>query len=307
MSEIATDSPQRPRRRRRGSGDSLKKPFLAGQLEWGAVTYLDDPTQPVDPDGVEAIHDASMRILEEIGILFLNDEALDILKAAGCEVDYETKRVCMDRGFVMEAVSRAPSQFTITPRNPAHEIIVGGRHVNFGQVASAPNVMDLDRGRRVGNRADYQDLLRLAQAYNCIHLNCGYPVEPIDIHASIRHLDAHYDMLTLTDKVIHAYSLGPERIEDVMEMARIAGGLTDEAFESRPHMFTNINSSSPLKHDWPMLDGAMRAARRGQVVIISPFTLAGAMAPVSLAGALTQQNAEALAGFVLAQVVRPGA
>ena len=311
MSDVAADSPQRSShrsgRRRRGGGESPKKPFLAAQMEWGAVTYLDDPTQPVDPDGVEAIHDASMRILEEIGILFLNDEALDILKVAGCEVDYETKRVRMDRGFVMEAVDRAPAQFTITPRNPDHQITIGGRHVNFGQVASAPNVMDLDRGRRVGNRADYQDLLRLAQAYNCIHLNCGYPVEPIDIHASIRHLDAHYDMLTLTDKVIHAYSLGPERIEDVMEMARIAGGLTNEAFESRPHMFTNINSSSPLKHDWPMLDGAMRAARRGQAVIISPFTLAGAMAPVTIAGAVTQQNAEGLAGVALLQQVRDGA
>ena len=150
MSDVAADSPQRSShrsgRRRRGGGESPKKPFLAAQMEWGAVTYLDDPTQPVDPDGVQAIHDASMRILEEIGILFLNDEALDILKAAGCEVDYETKRVRMDRGFVMEAVDRAPAQFTITPRNPDHEITIGGRHVNFGQVASAPNVMDLDRG-----------------------------------------------------------------------------------------------------------------------------------------------------------------
>ena len=279
MSETVTDAPQRARRRRRGGEAAPKKPFLAEQLPWEAATYLDDPTQPVDADGVEAIHNASMRILEEIGILFLNDDALDVLKAAGCDVDYETKRVRMDRGFVMEMAQKAPAQFTITPRNTDREITVGGRHFNFGQVASAPNVMDLDRGRRVGNRADYQDLLRLSQAYNCIHFNCGYPVEPIDIHASIRHLDAHYDILTLTDKVLHAYSLGPERIEDVMEMVRIAGGMTAEEFESRPHMFTNINSSSPLKHDWPMLDGAMRAARRGQVVFISPFTLAGAMAP----------------------------
>jgi len=205
MSEIGSDSAPHSRRLRRGDGARLKAPFLASQLEWGAVTSLDDPTQPVDPDGVEAIHDASMRILEEIGILFLNDTALDVLKAAGCKVDYDTKLVHMDRDFVMEAVGRAPKQFTITPRNPDREITIGGRHVNFGQVASAPNVMDLDRGRRVGNRADFQDLLRLAQSYNCIHMNCGYPVEPIDIHASIRHLDAHYDILTLTDKVIHAY------------------------------------------------------------------------------------------------------
>ena len=308
MSEITADAPTQGRRRRRG-GDAAKPklPFLANQLEWGPATYLDDPAQPIDAEGVEAIHEASMRILEEIGILFLNDDALDVLVAAGCKVDRDTKRVHMDRGFVTEMVAKAPAQFTITPRNAEREITVGGRHFNFGQVASAPNVMDLERGRRVGNRADFQDLLRLSQSYNCIHFNCGYPVEPIDIHASIRHLDAHYDILTLTDKVIHAYSLGPERIEDVMEMVRIAGGMSAEEFESRPHMFTNINSSSPLKHDWPMLDGAMRAARRGQVVFISPFTLAGAMAPVTIAGAVTQQNAEGLAAVALLQQVREGA
>jgi len=204
MSDIATDATQRTRRRRRGGEAGPKKPFLAEQLPWGAATYLDDPTQPIDAEGVEAIHEASMRILEEIGILFLNDEALDILAAAGCDVDRDTKRVRMDRGFVTEAAAMAPPEFTITPRNHDRKITVGGRHFNFGQVASAPNVMDLDRGRRIGNRADFQDLLRLSQSYNCIHFNCGYPVEPIDIHASIRHLDAHYDMLTLTDKVIYA-------------------------------------------------------------------------------------------------------
>ena len=109
-----TDAPQRARRRRRGGEAAPKKPFLAEQLPWGPATYLDDPTQPVDAEGVEAIHNASMRILEDIGILFLNDDALDVLKAAGCDVDYETKRVRMDRGFVTEMAEKAPAQFTIT-------------------------------------------------------------------------------------------------------------------------------------------------------------------------------------------------
>ncbi|HSM19202.1 MAG TPA: trimethylamine methyltransferase family protein, partial [Hyphomicrobiales bacterium] len=108
------------------------------------------------------------------------------------------------------------------------------------------------------------------------------------------------------DKVPHLYSLGPERVEDELEMARIACGLTHEEFEREPHIYTNINSSSPLKHDWPMLDGAMRCARRGQPVIVTPFTLAGAMAPVTIAGAVTQQTAEALAAIALLQCLRPG-
>ena len=113
-------------------------------------------------------------------------------------------------------------------------------------------------------------------------------------------------MLTLTDKVVHAYSLGTERVEDAMELVRIAAGLSHEEFEAAPRMFTNINSSSPLKHDWPMLDGAMRLARRGQPTVVAPFTLAGAMAPVTLAGALAQQTAECLAAVALLQVVKPG-
>ena len=134
----------------------------------------------------------------------------------------------------------------------------------------------------MGNRKDYQNLLRLAQSFNCIHFTGGHPVEPVDLHASTRHLDALFDMLTLTDKLVHAYSLGKERMVDAIEMVRIAAGLDDEAFDAAPRMFTNINSSSPLKHDWPMLDGAMRLAKRNQLVIVTPFTLSGAMAPVTL-------------------------
>ena len=128
--------------------------------------------------------------------------------------------------------------------------------------------MDNDKGRRSGTREDFQNLLRLSQAYNCIHFIGGYPVEPLDLHPSVRHLHCTYDKLCLTDKVLHGYSLGKERIEDVMEMVRIASGLSHEAFDASPHMFTNINSTSPLKHDYPMLDGAMRLARRGQPVVV---------------------------------------
>ena len=123
----------------------------------------------------------------------------------------------------------------------------------------------------------------------------------------MRHLDVLLDKLTLTDKVAHAYALGPERVEDAMEMVRIAAGLSAEEFDSAPRMYTNINSTSPLKHDWPMLDGWMRLARRGQGLIVTPFTLAGAMAPVTMAGAVAQSLAEALSAVVLAQVIRPGA
>lgn len=306
MTDENTAAPRRSRRRKKSRASADAAPAV-DQLPWQQPRYVDAPTEPLDADGVERIHDAAMRILEEIGIEFLHDEARQILKDAGCEVAPGSTNVRMDREFVMAQVARAPSSFTITPRNPERRVIIGDGYAAFGQVASPPNVSDLDNGRRNGNRQDFQNLLKLAQSFNCIHLNCGYPVEPIDIHPSIRHLDAVFDLLTLTDKALQPYPLGKERIEDAMEMVRIAGGLTWEEFDATPRMFTNINSSSPLKHDWPMLDGAMRLARHGQPVIITPFTLSGAMAPVTIAGAVAQQTAEALAAIALLQVVRPGA
>ena len=293
--------------RRRERATSPASSFLSGQLPWDPPVYSDPPVEPADAAGVEKIHDASMQILEDIGILFLNDEALAHLAKAGCRIDSSTKQVRMDRHWVMAQIAKAPSVVTITPRNPDRRLHFGDRYFNFGQVASPPNVVDLDHGRRVGTREDVKNFLKLAQSYNCIHFSCGYPVEPMDLHASTRHLDTLYDKLVLTDKVIHAYSLGTERIEDAMEMVRLAAGLSHDEFASAPRMFTNINSSSPLKHDWPMLDGAMRMAARNQMVVVAPFTLAGAMAPVTLAGAIALQNAEALAAIALLQTVRAGA
>jgi len=307
MIEPNQPASKRLSKRKHNAANAHARSFLADQLDWAPPRYSDSPIEPIDADGVAAIHDASMRVLEDIGILFLNDTALDILAKEGCSVDYSTKQVRMDRDWVIQQVARAPSHITITPRNPDRTITFGGRHFNFGQVASPPNVMDIDHGRRPGTRTDFQNFIKLAQSYNCIHFSCGYPVEPLDMHPSVRHLDCLFDKLVLTDKVVHAYSLGTERIEDAMEMVRIAAGLTHEEFDASPRMFTNINSTSPLKHDWPMLDGAMRMAARGQMVVISLFTLAGAMAPVTIVGAIVQQNAEALGAIALLQSVRAGA
>jgi trimethylamine--corrinoid protein Co-methyltransferase len=207
----------------------------------------------------------------------------------------------------MEMVGRAPAEFTITPRNPERVLPIGGKHLLFGNVSSPPNYWDLELGRKVpGTRAHCANLFRLTQHFNCIHFAGGYPVEPVDIHPSVRHLDVLFDKLTLTDKVAHAYSLGKERVEDAMEMVRIAGGLSEEEFRASPRMYTNINSTSPLKHDQPMIDGCLRLIRRGQAVIVTPFTLAGAMAPVTMAGAVALSIAEALSAIALFQWVAPG-
>ncbi len=297
------------RRKRGGRGANLRRSGgeAIAQLPFTIPELTDAPVEPLTEEGVRAIDGAAMRILSEIGIDFLHEDAKRELAAAGAEVDPDSDRVRFDPEMVRAHVARAPARFEILPRNPARRVVIGGRHQVYGNVSSPPNCSDLDRGRRSGDRAAYRDFLKLSQYFNCIHLMGGYPVEPVDLHASTRHLDCIRDKLVFTDKVCHAYSLGTERIEDAMEMIRIAAGLSWEEFEAAPRMYTNINSSSPLKHDWPMLDGAMRLARRGQPVIVTPFTLAGAMAPVTLAGAVAQQTAEALAAIVLLQHIRPGA
>ena len=278
---------------------------LFKQMPWRLPVNYDQPTEPLDEQGVAAIHDGAMRILEETGIEFLNEEAQALFREAGCLVD--GTNVKMDREWVMEMIPKAPDEFTITPRNPDRELVIGGKHILFGNVSSPPNYYDVDLGQKMpGTREQCANLIKLSQYFNCIHFVGGYPVEPVDIHASVRHLDVLYDKLLLTDKVAHAYSLGKERVEDVMEMVKIAGGLDEEEFSAKPHMFTNINSTSPLKHDQPMIDGCLRLIRRGQAVIVTPFTLAGAMAPVTMTGAVTLSIAEALAAIALFQYVQPG-
>ena len=292
------------RRERRPRGRTASAP---PQLPWREVENRFPPMAPLSADELQFIQDRSLRVLEEVGIEFLHDRALDILTRAGAEVDRATRRVRLDRALVTEAVAQAPSAFPLHARNPQRTITIGGARIAFCPVASPPFAHDLDRGRREGNFRDYCDFLRLGQSLNALHFFGGYPVEPTDLPAASRHLDCLAAFATLTDRAWHAYSLGHERIDDALSIACIARGLTRERLKAEPSIVTVINANSPLRFDTPMLDGMMAMAEHGQPVIVTPFTLAGAMAPATLAGALTQQNAEALAGLTLVQLARPGA
>ncbi len=293
-------------RRRRGGGERAGRDLFP-QKPFKQPRHIFKPLEAVSADELEAIHDASMRVLEEIGIDFLHEEALALLKSAGADIKPGESRVRMDRAMVAGLIDKAPEQFTVRARNRAHDLQIGGDAIAFSCVASAPNAVDRDGGRRPGNQQDFRNFLKLAQFFNIIHCTMGYPVEPVDIHASVRHLDCVADMLRMTDKVYHLYSLGRERNLDGLELTRIGYGLTREEFVKTPCTTSVINTSSPLRLDTPMLTGLIEMARAGQVSIVTPFTLAGAMAPVTMAGALTLQNAEALAGIAFAQLVRPGA
>ncbi len=293
-------------RRRARTRERRPRQALA-QLDWRQVANPYSPVEVLTAEQVEQIHDASLRVLEEIGVDFLLPEACDILRRAGAQVEDGGERVRFDRGLVLESIAHAPRRFTLHARNPQRNLEVGGNHLNFCAIASAPNVSDLERGRRPGNYEDYCNLVRLGQALNIIHLFGGYPVEPVDLPPETRHLDCVRTFVDLTDKVTYAYALGRHRILDGIEMVRIARGISRDQLLREPSLFTIVNSSSPLRIDGPMLEGLIEMARHNQVVVLTPFTLSGAMAPATLAGALVQQNAEALAGIAFTQIVNPGA
>ena len=277
------------------------------QLPVRSLTNPYAPVSVLNEESLEMIHDGSMRILEQVGLQIMNDRARALMVEHGAGIDPETGYVRMPREMVLEKISTIPSRFTMHARNPKFNSIFGDNQINFTPVASAPNCSDLDNGRRTGNFEDYCKFLKLGQIFNVISCYPGYPVEPIDLPPHVRHLDAYHAFITLTEKPWSAYSLGNERIEDALEMICIARGIDKNTLKFEPSIMTVVNTNSPLKVDVSMLDGLMTMAEFGQPVVVTPFTLSGAMSPITLAGALSQQNAEALGVLAVTQMINPGA
>lgn len=294
------------RRRRGGRAGVGRDASVIQQPPWRQLVNPFAPLEVLSADQLEAVHQTSMRILEEIGIEFMSPRALDLLARAGAQVDHSSGLVKLDRGLVAEQLAKAPASVTLTPRNGSRALEIGGRNLVFSLVAGPPNVHDLDRGRRSGNFADYCDLLRLAQSLNIVHYIGNQVVAPVDLPAETRHLDCYHANLTLTDRCFHATAIGAERVVDAAEMMAISRGLSLEELASSPGITTVINVNSPRRFDGPMSEGLIAMAELGQPPIITPFALMGAMTPVTLAAALAQSNAEALAGVVLSQLARPG-
>lgn len=290
--------PQTPNRRRRAS-DIVQKP-------WAQLENPLPPTRLISDDEVEALHEAALKLLETVGIRCAVPEARDLLRAAGAIVDEADGRVRLGREIIEQSLKTVPSELTLTPRNPAHAVKMGGRHLATAAVLGPPNCTDLMRGRRSGTLSDFSELLKLTQYFNAVQMN-GWPVEPLDIEVRYRHLDAAFAMLTLTDKVPYVFCQSRQRIEDVLTLCAIARGETLEEFGNRPGVFSIINTNTPLQYDVPMTVGVMEMARHGQPVLLTPFVMAGASTPATIASAMALNTAEVLFGVVLSQLVRPGA
>jgi trimethylamine---corrinoid protein Co-methyltransferase len=294
----------RPRRRDAHRGGA------SGQAERSArYRALTNPFEPVrifSDDQVESMHQAALGILERQGMRVLSARGREQLARAGAAVDEATQMVRMERALVEQALTTVPEQAQLVARNPQRNCRVGGAHVVFAPVAGPPSVSDLRRGKRTGSIADYQDFVRLSQAFDVIHV-LGQMTEPQDVSVEVRHLATSLAQLTLGDKVPYFYCRGDAQLEDSFQMLRIAHGIDESTFEATPRCYSICNTNSPLQLDVPMTEGIIKFASRGQLMIVTPFTLAGAMAPVTIAGALTLAHAEALFGITLTQLVRPGA
>jgi trimethylamine---corrinoid protein Co-methyltransferase len=271
--------------------------------------HLVNPFEPVrifSEDQVESLHLAALGILERQGMRVLSPRGRTVLAAAGAAVDEATQMVRLDPGMVIAALGTVPREVNLVARNPERTCRVGGRNVIFAPVAGPPSVNDLERGKRSGTIADYRDLVRLAQAFDVIHV-LGQMTEPGDAPVHERHLDTTLAQLTLGDKPPNFYSRGAGQLGDCFAMLRIAHGIDEETFRREPRCYSICNTNSPLQLDLPMTDGIIEFALNGQLMIVTPFTLAGAMAPITIAGALTLAHAEALFGITLSQIARAGA
>ncbi len=293
----------RPRRRSAQAVEGAPAPARSSRYR-----NLRNPFTPVrvfSDDQVESIHTAALGVLERQGMRIMSARGRAVLDAAGAAVDETTHMVRLDRNLVTAALETLPSEAPLIARNPSRSCRVGGSHVVFAPVAGPPSVSDLARGKRSCTLADFADFVRLAQSFDVMHV-LGQAAEPVDTDTAVRHLETALVELTLSDKVPNFYARGQGQLMDCFAMLRIAHGIDEDAFKREPRCFTVVNTNSPLVLDLPMTDGIIDFAQNGQLVIVTPFTLAGAMAPVTIAGALMLAHAEALFGITLAQLVKPG-
>ena len=298
---------ERSSARRRRAGRSQRTVGAISQQPWRPVVYHRPPVALISADELESIHQAALTILEEIGLKVLSAEARAAYSQAGFDVEPDGEGVRFARDALEAQVAKAPARFTLHARNPARNLEVAADRVIFCSVGGPAYCMDLDKGRRDGSFDEMCDFLRLVQSLEILHQEGGGGFEPLDKPPETRHLDLYHAQIRLLDKNWQPWGLGHQQASDALEMAAIMLGKTAEALAETPVFTCVINTNSPLQLDIPMAEGLMTMASHGQAVIVTPFTLSGAMSPITLAGALAQQHAEAMAGIALAQIVRPGA
>ncbi|MFN6978944.1 MAG: trimethylamine methyltransferase family protein [Gemmobacter sp.] len=293
------------RRMRGGGGAARRAERTAVHFDSaGFITRNIPDFDVLNAEALAIIEANAETLLEEVGVNFVeNPPALDRWRAAGADVRGE--RVHIPRGLARSLCATAPATFTQIARNRARDVVIGGRNLVLAPVYGPPFVRDRERGRRYATIADFRNFVKLGYMSKWLHHSGGTVCEPTDVAVNKRHLDMLLAHMTLSDKPFMGSVTAPERAEDSLAMARILFGA--DVVDSHCVMTSLININSPLTFDATMMGALEVYAAAGQAAIISPFIVGGAMAPVTVAGTLTQVLAEVLAGVAYAQIIRPGA
>lgn len=291
---------RRPNRRGRGA-----PPGKVRKTDYSTLRNPFTPMKVFSDDRIVAIHEAALDVVERLGIKVLHPGARATFKAAGARVNESTQMVHIGRDVIEAALASAPKSFPLIAGNPQRDLVMEPGSVVFQPGAGCPHATDLERGRRPGTEQDFRELISLTQHFDVLHMIPPL-VEPQDVPMHLRHYAMTQGQMELTDKVPFVYARGAGQVAESFEMLQGFRGLTDDAFAASAHCYTIINTNSPRQLDIPMAQGIMDFARAGQLAIITPFTLMGAMAPITVAGAMTLSHAEALVAIALAQLTRPG-
>jgi trimethylamine--corrinoid protein Co-methyltransferase len=297
---------QGERRGRRGGGGAARRAErTAVRVEFARYIERNIPNLEILNEEALAIIEANAEtVLEEIGVNFVeNPAALELWRQAGADVQGE--RVRIPRGLARQLCATAPGEFIQHARNPERNVVIGGRNLVLAPVYGPPFVRDLNGGRRYATIADFRNFVKLGQMSKYLHHSGGTVCEPTDVAVNKRHLDMLHAHMTLSDKPFMGSVTEPSRAADSVEMAKLLFG---DAFVDQNTVMTSlVNINSPLTFDATMMGALEVYARANQACIISPFIVGGAMAPVSVAGTLTQVLAEVLAGVAYSQLIRKGA
>ncbi|MEM7113310.1 MAG: trimethylamine methyltransferase family protein [Chloroflexota bacterium] len=296
----------RTNRSRRNKRSTLRQQRSELSLQNFRFRALRNPLPPTEflPEAhIEELHEASMHILENTGLDFFDDEAMALWEQAGAKVDHARNHVWLDRELVLPLVAQAPSSFTWRARNPDRNVLIGDNSVVFAPMGGMVYVSSLDMPRRPGTWEHLVNLNKLTHMCPMIHVGGG-GLAASDVRPTVRHLRRTVMSYTTSDKATYGTSHGRIMTTDVIEMAKLVYG---DPLPDDPVISGVVNVNSPLTYDERMLGGMITLARAGQIITLTPFILAGAMSPITIAAALAQQNAEALAGVALTQLVRPGA
>ncbi|WP_271271286.1 trimethylamine methyltransferase family protein [Aliamphritea hakodatensis] len=305
-----SEGPVKARKSRRGGGRAGRR--AAGGAPAEIVPYITRNIpyyEVLDEEGLALIEANAETILEEVGIEFRDDEeALQIWRDAGATVEGEL--VKFPKGMCRSIIqASAPSEYVHHARNPARNVVVGGKNTAFVPAYGSPFVYDMDKGRRYATIEDFQNFVKLAYMAPSLHLSGGTICEPVDLPVNKRHFDMLYTHMKYSDKPFMGSVTAPERAQDSVDMCKILFGddFYDENGKPKTFMTSLINANSPMTFDDTMLGAAKVYARNNQACVVTPFILAGAMSPVTVAGTAAQTLAEAMAGMAFVQLVAPGA